>query len=174
MDLEDAWIALARKSVEAAVSGRPFQWPENLPAEMLQKQAGVFVSLHLHGQLRGCMGTTAPTQENVAREITVNAFQAAAADPRFAPVEKRELMDLDIHVDVLGSPSPCQKEDLEPLRYGVIVRKGKRQGVLLPDLEGIDSAEVQLAVAKDKAGIGRREKDVEIERFTVVRHALEF
>ena len=137
---------------------------------MTGKAAGTFVSLHAHGQLRGCIGTTAPTTANVAWEIIQNAVSAGVRDPRFPPVGKDELDQLKYSVDVLGEPEPISSPaQLDVKRYGVIVSCGNRRGLLLPDLDGVDTVEQQIDIARQKGGISSREKYT-LERFEVVRH----
>jgi len=143
-----------------------------LPAEMgelLQQKAGAFVSLKKDGQLRGCIGTFMPTQENLAGEIASSAISAGTKDPRFAPLREDELEDLVYSVDVLEKPEPCTRKDLDPKKYGVIVSRGSKRGLLLPDIEGVDSVEEQLAIALQKAGISP-EEEYRIERFKVRRY----
>jgi AmmeMemoRadiSam system protein A len=162
-------VQLAREAIEAYVRQRQrLQPPAELTPEM-QERAGVFVSLHKHGELRGCIGTLEPTQPNAAQEIIRNAISSATQDPRFPPVQPNELDDLEISVDVLSSPEPVQSlADLDPKRYGVIVESGWRRGLLLPDLEGVDTVEYQVDIARRKAGIGRDEP-VQLYRFSVRR-----
>jgi AmmeMemoRadiSam system protein A len=144
--------------------------PENIPAEFLNKRAGAFVCLKKGGNLRGCIGTIQPTYANLAEEIMANAIQAAVADPRFDPVNAAELPHLTYSVDVLGEPEPIDtKELLDPKVYGVIVRSGFKTGLLLPNLDGVDTIDDQIEIAKRKAGIGRFE-DVELYRFKVIRY----
>ncbi len=165
----DRYVELARDTIDAYVRDRrTIAPPTRLPPE-LAGRAGVFVSLKKNGALRGCIGTFLPTQENVAREIIENAKKAATGDPRFPPVKPGELASLDVSVDVLSEPAPCTEAQLDPKRYGVIVEKGWRCGLLLPDLEGVDSAQEQVAIARAKAGIGPQEA-VRLHRFTVERH----
>jgi len=169
---EDPWVKLARLSLETFVkTGKRLErLPDGLPAEMTDQAAGAFVSLHAHGQLRGCIGTTGPTTESVAWEIVQNAVSACARDPRFAPVGIEELDSLEYSVDVLGQPEPISSPDhLDVKRYGVIVSCGGRRGLLLPDLEGVDTVEQQIDIARQKGGISSREKYT-LERFEVVRH----
>ena len=168
---EDPFVRLARVSLESYVRQRQvIPVPEGLPAELTQRRAGAFVSIHKHGQLRGCIGTIAPTRESLAEEIIHNAISASTRDPRFYPVTPEELDDLEINVDVLGEPEEIQSEsELDVKRYGVIVTSGLRRGLLLPDLEGVDTAAQQVAIARQKAGIGAREP-VKLQRFEVVRH----
>ena len=143
--------------------------PEDLPPEM-EKRAGTFVSLHEHGMLRGCIGTIEPAQASVAQEVIQNAISAATRDPRFPPVRPEELADLDIKVDVLGEPELVESMDeLDPRRYGVIVESGWKRSLLLPDLEGVDTAERQVEIARRKAWIGPDEP-IQLYRFEVKRY----
>ena len=129
------------------------------------------MSIHEHGQLRGCIGTIAPTRDCLAEEIIRNAISASTRDPRFRPIRKEELPFLEISVDVLGEAEDIESEaELDVKRYGVIVSKGMRRGLLLPDLGGVDTVEQQVAIAKQKAGISQSEK-VTLQRFEVVRHS---
>ena len=170
-DRSDAWVRLARESVESYVLRRQvMEVPDGLPDELLRRRAGAFVSIHKQGRLRGCIGTIAPTRRNLAEEIIRNAVSAAAHDPRFDPIQPEECRWLEIHVDVLGEPEDIQSEDeLDVKRYGVIVTCGHRRGLLLPDLDGVDTVAQQVAIARQKAGIGPKEK-VSLQRFEVVRH----
>ena len=169
---EDPWVRLARAEVEAWVSGRRrIALPDDLPEEMITKRAGVFVSLHKEGRLRGCIGTIAPTRANIAEEIIENAISAATRDPRFSPVQRDELDALEISVDVLAPAEKIRSTDeLDVKRYGVIVSKGGKRGLLLPNLDGVDTVDEQLSIALRKAGLSEREKNYELERFEVVRH----
>lgn len=169
---EDPWVKLARRSLETYVKTgqRLTSLPEDLPTEMTTQQAGAFVSLHKNGQLRGCIGTIAPTCENLAWEIVQNAVSACSRDPRFSPVRPDELDELEYSVDVLGAPEPVDSPAaLDPKTYGVIVSCGGRRGLLLPDLDGVDSVDAQLSIALQKGGI-RENEPYKIERFMVVRH----
>lgn len=165
-------VRLARQVLERYFSGAKNKLfdPAQVPEEFKNRRAGVFVSLKKHGQLRGCIGTIAPTYNTIAEEIAHNAISAAIRDPRFNPVEPGELPELDISVDVLTDPEPVQGlNELDPRRYGVIVSAGGRRGLLLPDLEGINTVEEQVNIARQKAGIGPGEA-VRLERFEVVRY----
>ena len=143
---------------------------EKLPEEMLHTKAGAFVSIHKHGKLRGCIGTIAPVTNCVAEEIIRNAVSASTQDPRFDPITEDELKWLEINVDVLGEPERISSMDeLDVKRYGVIVQSGYRRGLLLPDLDGVDTPEQQVSIALQKGGIRKSEK-YEMERFEVVRH----
>ena len=169
---EDAWVRLARLSLETYIrtGSRLETLPDGLPDELTQRAAGAFVSLHLGGRLRGCIGTIAPTQKNVAQEIVRNAVSAGTRDPRFPPVHPEELDALEYSVDVLGAPEPVDSPaQLNPKRYGVIVSCGTRRGLLLPDLDGVDTAAQQIEIAREKGGI-RANEPYQLERFEVVRH----
>jgi MEMO1 family protein len=167
---EHPLVQLARQTIEGYVRRRTkAHAPELLTPEM-REQAGVFVSLHEHGQLRGCIGTFEPSMPNVAQEIIQNAVSAATRDPRFEPVRPDELAKLEIDVDVLAPPEPISgPEELDPKRYGVIVESGWRRGLLLPDLEGVDTVDYQVSIARRKAGIGPKEP-VKLYRFQVRRY----
>ncbi|WP_302962256.1 AmmeMemoRadiSam system protein A [uncultured Adlercreutzia sp.] len=169
----DPLVALARLSVESIVgSGEVLAVPQGLPDSMTGRRAGAFVSLHKDGKLRGCIGTIAPARDCLAEEVIMNGVAAATEDPRFPQVRPDELDALSYSVDVLGEPEPVHSlEQLDPMRYGVIVTRGFKRGLLLPDLEGVDTVMDQLAIAKQKAGI-RADEDAKIERFEVVRHIL--
>jgi len=167
-----AYVKLARKTIETYVLGqRKIKVNEvELTADMLSGRAGVFVSIHKHGDLRGCIGTIAPTTHCIADEIIQNAISASTSDPRFEPVAASELPDLEVHVDVLNPPEYISdKSLLDPKQYGVIVESGMRRGLLLPDLEGVDTVEYQLRIACMKAGISPETK-YRISRFSVTRY----
>ncbi len=167
---EHPLVQLARKTIETYVKeDKVIDPPSELIPEMKGK-AGVFVSLHRQGQLRGCIGTFAPTTENVAKEIIRNAIQSSTKDPRFPPVMEDELSDLEISVDVLSDPEPVESAaELNAKKYGVIVKSDFRRGLLLPDLPGVSTPEEQIAICRRKAGIGEKEP-VELFRFEVRRY----
>lgn len=170
-ELADPYVRLARQSLESYISkGKTIAVPDNLPPEMLTTKAGAFVSIHEHGKLRGCIGTILPTQKNLALEIIHNAISASTRDPRFDPIRPSELPWLEINVDVLGAPEPISTPDeLDVKRYGVIVSYGRRRGLLLPDLDGVDTVDQQIDIARQKGGI-REDDPYTLERFEVVRH----
>ena len=167
----DAYVQLARKSLESYILKRErITVPDDVPEEMLSTRAGAFVSIHKNGALRGCIGTIGPTTDCVAQEIINNAISASTADPRFPAIGPDELQWLEINVDVLGEPEDIDSEDeLDVKKYGVIVSSVGKRGLLLPDLEGVDTVEQQVAIAKQKAGIHRFES-VKLQRFEVIRH----
>ena len=164
-------VQLARQTIENyARGGKPVQAPADLPPEM-QGRAGTFVSLHdKTGALRGCIGTGWPNLFEVTQEVIHNAISAATRDPRFSPVKPKELDGLNVKVDVLTEPEPISGlDELAPTRYGVIVDSGGRRGLLLPDLEGVDTVEHQVEIACRKAGIGLDEPKT-MYRFEVRRY----
>ena len=170
---EDDYVRLARMSIEHFVwihSYLPF--PAELPQELTERSAGAFVSIKKYGKLRGCIGTFVPAQQSLAEEILYNAVSAAAHDGRFEPIEEHELSRLVYSVDVLSTPEPIESAaQLDPKTYGVIVKSltDNRRGLLLPDLAGIDTAEQQIAIAREKARIQPKEP-IALARFTVERH----
>jgi len=165
-------VQLAKRAIEEYITNYKVidpPVPEKRPPEMNQK-AGVFVSLKEHGELRGCIGTWQPTRASVAEEVIANAIAAATQDPRFMPVRPAELPLLEISVDVL---SPLEEvagtDELDPRKFGVVVEHGGRRGLLLPDLPQVTSAEMQVRIAKQKAGL-RPEDPAKVYRFTVQRY----
>lgn len=142
--------------------------------------------------LRGCIGTYLPTRKNIATEIIYNAIAAATEDPRFLPVREEELPDLHYTVSLLQPPELIKKADqnlnftekefkkigLDPKKYGIIVKSIPRwlstedenspylkAGLLLPDLEGIDTVEKQFSIACQKGNINPYDEKVIIYRF---------
>ena len=170
---EDAYLQLARLSLESYVRNHTkIDIPANLPPEMLTTRAGAFVSIKKAGELRGCIGTFLPVRDNLAAEIIANAVAAGTEDPRFPSVTEAELDELVYDVDVLSTPEPIDNPlKLDVKRYGVIVgsRDGRRRGLLLPDLDGIDSVEQQISIARQKGGISPDE-EIDLWRFEVTRH----
>lgn len=173
---EDECVRLAKKVLETYIktgiqikSYRETFYESTVPDFMINSQAGVFVCIKKNGELRGCIGTFLSTTDCIEQEICRLAIDAGTKDPRFSPITEDELIDLEYTVDILSSPEPARLEDLDVKRYGVIVTNGYRRGLLLPDLEGVDTVDYQLAIALQKAGI-HPEEGFNIERFTVERH----
>jgi len=164
-------VELAKAALEARIRHHKILDVQTAaPAEeLLHARGGVFVSLHKFGELRGCIGTIGPTTDSLAEEIIQNAISAATGDPRFKPVAVEELSYLTVHVDVLNPAEPARKQDLDPKKYGIIVEKSRNRGLLLPDLEGVDTVEQQLNIACRKGGIDP-EGTYQISRFTVTRY----
>lgn len=176
---ENIHVWLVRRTIkEFVISGKEKDMlkrimPEETLPEELQKRAGAFVTIKKKGELRGCIGTIQATRANLAEEIISNAISAASRDPRFPPVREEELAELEISVDVLEEPEPVHDlSELDPLTYGVIVEKGFRRGLLLPDLEGVETVEKQLGIALQKAGLSPFTDldDIRIYRFRVKRY----
>ncbi|CCO07837.1 AmmeMemoRadiSam system protein A [Desulforamulus hydrothermalis] len=163
-------VQVARQSLASYLQG---QWQDpagyRVPPEFAGR-AGAFVSFKKNGRLRGCIGTTAPTRPNVVQEVAYNAVSAGTQDPRFYPIRPDELDELTVSVDVLMPPEPVDGlHQLDVKKYGVIVRAGNKSGLLLPDLEGVDTPEQQVAIARQKAGIAPDE-EIRLERFAVIRY----
>ena len=168
---EDSYVRLARDTIERYIRQREIMTlPDWAPEEMRTRKAGVFVSIHQEGRLRGCIGTIQATRNSVGEEIIGNAISASTRDPRFPPIREDELPWLEIHVDVLSEPERIESRDqLDVKRYGVIVSSGGKRGLLLPDLDGVDTVDEQVAIAMKKGGITSRDR-ITMERFEVVRH----
>jgi AmmeMemoRadiSam system protein A len=171
----DPFVELARRTIVHFV--RDHAVSEGIPPELAVALAGtkaaVFVSIHTkQGELRGCKGTIRPFHEEVAEEIVANAISACSRDTRFPPVKESELDDLEIKVDVLSELERVpDRTHLDPRRYGVLVSTDDgRRGVLLPDLEGVDTIAQQISIACRKAGIDVSRDDYVLQRFTVTRH----
>ena len=164
--------ALARRAVESYVRGERIpRGDDATDAPSLEQPAACFVSIKTEdGELRGCIGTVEPMRASLAEELIENAVSAATRDPRFPPVSADELPRLRYSVDVLSEPERAQFEDLDPKNYGVIVEDeaGTRRGLLLPDIEGVETAAQQVQIATRKAGISPRES-VRLYRFRVRR-----
>jgi len=176
MEGNNIFVKLAWKAVEEFIKKGTVNTRDILPyplAEELHKKAGAFVSIKKDGQLRGCIGTIEGVRDNLGEEIISNAISAASRDPRFPAINEEELPQLDISVDVLGVPERVgDLEKLDPHKYGVIVEKGFQRGVLLPDLEGVDTVHEQLEIVMRKAGLSPFEDldSIIIYRFTVNRY----
>jgi len=170
----DAYIQLAKQTIEQYVkTGEKIKPLTDLPKELLEKKAGVFVSLHKKSDhsLRGCIGTFLATQENIATEIIENSISSATRDPRFMPLTEKELADLEINVDVLSEPTPVKDvKDLDPKKYGVIVKTTDgRTGLLLPDI-GVETVNEQISICCQKGRISPSHDKLMIFKFTVERH----
>lgn len=177
---------IAKKAVEIFIKERKIITLENIPEEFLNKKSGVFVTIKKNGNLRGCIGTYLPTKKNIVEETICNAISAATEDWRFGPVHNDELPLLSYVVYILSKPEPAQNiEKLDPKKYGIIVSalpsiaknnaffNGKfspKTGVLLPNLEGIETPSQQIYIACQKAGIDPGHEKIIIYRFTVEKH----
>lgn len=160
---------LAKSAVETFVTrGETIAPTENMPPQYIDKRAGVFVTITQNGELRGCIGTHAPTQKNIATETIHNAIEAATSDPRFTPVEAIDLASLKYEVYILEKLEPVEVlTDLDPKVFGVFVigMRSNGRGLLLPGLEGIDTIKQQLSIACEKAGINPTQEKLAIYRF---------
>lgn len=165
------YLELAIRAVQYYLeNGKILPCPDDLPAE-LQTRAGAFVSIKKDKKLRGCIGSIAPTEKNLAMEIISNAVNAATKDPRFSPVTKNELPDLAFSVDILGPTEKVDKvSELNCKKYGIIINSGSKQGVLLPNLEGVNTVEEQIRICRAKANLNAIES-IDIYRFEVKRYS---
>ena len=168
-----AIVKLARETVTRLLNNKnlPLNGNEIEASPLWKERSACFVSIKTkNGELRGCIGTLSPLQKSLDQEIIANAVSASTRDPRFPPMKKDELNNVVFSVDVLSEPEQIENiSQLDPKKYGVIVSKGYRRGVLLPDLEGVDTVEQQVQIAAMKAGIYDLD-GVRIERFTVTRY----
>ena len=170
---QPAPVQLARETVKRLLENAklPYNGDEVISSSLWSEHKSCFVSIKTKaGKLRGCIGTLSPMCESLDKEIIANAVSASIHDPRFPPMTQNELSNVIFSVDVLSKAEPVDSiKQLNPKKYGVIVSEGYRRGVLLPDLEGVDTAEQQVQIAAMKAGIYNLDK-IKLERFTVTRY----
>jgi len=166
------YILLAKGAVEKYLQqGKIMSLPENLSAEFLNRRAGIFVTITKDKEPRGCIGTYLPVRENVAQETVYNAIAAATEDFRFLPIQADELPYLTYSVSILSEPTPIKNtSELNPKKFGIIVKTGTKTGLLLPDLPGVETLEKQIAIACQKAGIDPEIEKISIYKFTVEKY----
>lgn len=171
------YIKLAKNTIEIYLkTGKKIEVPKNLPEEFYSARKGVFVTIYAKSnpkkQLRGCIGTFLPAKENIAQEIIDNAISAAIYDYRFAPIAKNELNNLQYEISLLNQPEQIEStKNLDPEKYGVIVKSPNgKTGLLLPDIEGVETSEHQILIACQKAGIDLEKEKIELYRFTVNKY----
>jgi len=166
--------------------GKIISPPNDLPKEFLERKAGTFVTIEKNGQLRGCIGTYLPLRKNIAEEIIYNAIAAATEDYRFGPVQGEELPSLSYMVYILSEPELVKDiSELDPKKYGIIVKTVpisptgdvvfnghfvSKTGLLLPDLEGVDTIEKQISIACQKGGIDPLKEKILIYKFAVEKY----
>ena len=183
-------VQLSKAAVENYLErGEVISPPENFPKKFLKKKAGTFVTIKKDGELKGCIGTYLPVQENIAKEVIRNAISAATEDYRFEPIKKEELSSLSYTIYILKEPELVKDiKKLNPKKYGVIVKSipvisldngtkrlfssqtSIKSGLLLPDLKDIDTPEKQISVACQKGGIDPREEEIIIYRFKAKKY----
>ena len=172
----DIYIKLAKDTIrEYLVSGEIIDVPDYIPIEVLEKRAGVFICFKTNSKLRGCIGTFRPTRMNLAQEIIQNTISAATEDNRFMPVTADEVAELKVTIDILSEPVLINDEEINQLdckKFGVVVKSedGIRTGLLLPDLDDVNSVEEQISIACQKAGIDHYTENFSVYKFTVDRH----
>jgi len=182
-------VFLAKQTVETFIKeGKIISPPNDLPKEFLERKAGTFVTIEKNGDLRGCIGTYLPTRENIAEEIIHNAVAAATEDYRFGPIQEKEFSFLSYTFYILSEPELIKDlKELEPKKYGIIIKTMPitrpngadvvfnghfvaKTGLLLPDLEGVDTIEKQISIACQKGGIDPEKEKILIYRFTVEKY----
>ena len=167
-----SYVKLAVEAVRYyLLEGELLSCPSPLPNGM-EDQSGVFVSIKIKNnhKLRGCIGTVTPSQDNLAKEIIRNAVNAATRDPRFKAITREELDELSFSVDVLTPLEAIDSPDqLNPQRYGLSIRNNNQQGILLPDLKGIDTVKKQIDICLKKANIPK-DSAYQMYRFEVERY----
>ncbi len=178
------YVLLAKQAIENYIKeGKIISLPDDLPkefsrselAELLTRKAGTFITIEKNRNLRGCIGTYLPTKENIAKEIIYNAVAAATEDYRFGPVQKEELPYLSYTVYILSEPELVKDiKELNPKKYGIIIKTvgylPVKTGLLLPDLEGINTPEQQISIACQKGGINPKEEKILIYRFKTEKY----
>lgn len=183
------YVLLAKSAVENYVKeGKTIEPPSDLPKEFSERRAGTFVTIKKDNSLRGCIGTYLPTRPTVAEEIIRNAIAAATEDYRFEPIQKEELAELSYTVYLLSYPEPIKDiKELDPKKFGIIVKTGPftfpnekevvfdgvipyKTGLLLPDLEEVDTIEKQISIACQKGGIDLTKEKIFIYKFTVEKY----
>ncbi|MFA5358511.1 MAG: AmmeMemoRadiSam system protein A [Patescibacteria group bacterium] len=168
------YVKLAKETVEQnLLFGRKYPdfKEDELPPETLTQKGGVFVTLYQGDELRGCIGTILATQKNLAQEIIANSISAATADYRFSPITKKELPTIKYEVSILSKPEQIDSPaKLNPEKYGVIVESGRKKGLLLPDLEDVDTIDDQIYIAARKGGINLSKDKITLYRFTTTKY----
>jgi len=164
-------LKLARDSIKEFLrTGKKLEVTESDP--VLTRDAGAFVTLHKDGELRGCIGNFTG-RDPLYINIRDMAVEAATGDPRFPPVTLKEMDDIDIEISVLSTPEKAKSaEEVELGRHGVMVKKGFRGGVFLPQVAtetGWSKEEFLSTLCTHKAGISAdswKDGSAEIYTFT--------
>ncbi len=182
------YVLLVKEALENYIKEGKIITPANdLPKEFFQRKAGVFVTIKKNNKLRGCIGTYLPTKKNIAEEIIHNAIAAAAEDYRFGPIQPAELPLLSYEVSILSEPKSVKDiKELNPKKFGIIVKSQgfsspdvifnpaptpyQKTGLLLPDLEGINTIDKQVSIVCQKAGINPKTEKISIYKFTVEKY----
>ena len=183
------YLSLAKQAIENYIEKKTIISPtSDLPADCLAKRAGTFVTIRQNEELKGCLGTYLPSQENIAKEIISNAVAAATQDYRFSPIKREDLPNLSYTVYILNEPELVRDtKELDPKKYGVIVKAQvfspssdvifnpsptveEKTGLLLPGLEGVDTPEQQIFIACQKGGIDPTREKITLYRFSVEKH----
>jgi AmmeMemoRadiSam system protein A len=170
-ELRSQLLRIARTTIESALEGQRVELDTTAIPEELKRPAGAFVSLHMKGDLRGCIGSIQPVAP-LFQAVASNALNAAFRDPRFYPLRKDELANLHIEISVM---SPIVRvrdiDEIEVGRDGLIISRGSRAGLLLPQVAteyGWDR-ETFLSQTCHKAGLPAnawQSPECRIERFS--------
>ncbi len=165
------YVLLAKEAVENYIKEKRVISPTGNLSPEFKKRAGVFVTIMKGKELKGCIGTYLPTQNNITEEIIQNAIAAATEDYRFDPIQKQELDSLSYSVYILKTPVVIKdKNELNPRKFGIIVKTAQKSGLLLPDLEGVDTIDEQISIACQKGGINPRQEKIAIYKFTAQKY----
>lgn len=168
------YSALAKRALQHHLeTGAILTPPQDLPAAMLKKRAGVFVTIEKGEELRGCIGTFLPVCSNLAQEIIRNSIAAGTQDYRFSPVQREELDLLSFTVSLLSTPEKVDSlDDFDTRKYGMIMESPltKRRGLLLPNLPGVNTPDQQIEICRQKGGIGPDTEEITLYRFTVIKY----
>jgi AmmeMemoRadiSam system protein A len=169
------YCRLAKEAIKNYLgTGQVIDPPKNLPENFYKQKSGIFVTIEKDNELRGCIGTYLPTKENIAQEIISNAIAAATKDYRFQPMTLNELDRLTFTVSLLSEPELIDSFDkLDPKIYGLIVKcidSPQKCGLLLPDLEGVNSVEQQFSICCAKGGIDPIKDSVALFKFKVEKY----
>lgn len=182
-------LEFTKNVVESYVkTGKIVSPDKDLNEEFLNRKAGVFVTILKDGNLRGCIGTYSPTKKNIVEEIISSAVAAASEDYRFGPIKKEELSNLSYEVYILDEPELVKDiKELDPKKFGILVKAVPlsfptgidvafsghlrlKSGLLLPDLDGIDTVDEQISIACQKAGINPLKEKITIYKFSAKKH----
>lgn len=167
------YTQLVKQTIESYIKNKTvISVPKNLPDKFYSKKAGVFVTIKNGVKLRGCIGTYLPTKKSIAKEIISNAISVCSLDTRFHAITENELHDLNYEISILNPPQLIKDiKNHNVKKHGIIVKcDDGRCGLLLPGLDGIDSANQQINIACEKGGINSEVDKINLYYFTIEKH----
>jgi AmmeMemoRadiSam system protein A len=167
------YTKLAKLAVDKHIKeGKTVNPPKGLPSYFFLRKAGSFITIEQNGKLRGCIGTYLPTKKNIAEEIIQNAISAATQDFRFSQIKNGDLEQLSYSVYILDKLKKIKDiSELDPIKYGILVKSDKgKTGLLLPNLEGLNTPEKQYGAVCDKCGIILGEEETILYRFKAKKY----